>query len=122
MRALVRSVYAKLGARSPKRKGTPLNSQKKPTVVQLIYREIEMTLWAFGAALAIYFLIFTLPKLPESRIRAEFLRVAEINAENDRFCQTLHIKPKTPMHADCILALGQLRKDIENRFAFEHEF
>ena len=99
-----------------------MHSQQNLAVVRFVHREIETALWAVGTALVFYFLIFVLPKLPETRIRVELLRIQEINAENEHLCQTLHMGPKEPMHDECILALGELRKDVENRFAYEHEF
>jgi hypothetical protein len=111
----------KLLAREQKLSGKPARSQRELTVVQLIYREISTALWAVAVAFAFYFVAVILPKLPELRNRAEVLRIQEINAENEHYCQKLYMGLGTPMHDECILAFQQLRNDIEKRISDDHE-
>ncbi len=79
-------------------------------------------MWAIAIVFSLYSVVFVLPKLPEARNRAELLRIQEINTENEHYCQRLLMGPGTSMHDDCILALLQLRNDVENRIADDNEF
>ena len=113
---------AKPHAREQKLPSRQVSSRRSFGVVGLIYNEINMALWAIGVTSALYVVAVILPKLPELRSRAEVLRIQEINAANEHYCQKLHIGPGMPMHDECILALDQLRNDVEKRMADDNEF
>lgn len=99
-----------------------MSSQGGSAVVRLIYDEINRAMWAIAIVFSLYFLLLVLPKLPEARDRAEVLRILQSNAENEHYCQKLHMGTEASMHDDCIQVLLQLRNDIENRIADDGDF
>ena len=98
-----------------------VNSQRILETVRAIYDEVNLALWAIAAALVVYLVVVVLPKAPEMRTRAELLRMQEISAENEWYCQRWHMGPMSPMHERCIMDLQQLRTSIENRLADEND-
>jgi hypothetical protein len=94
-----------------------ISSSRALAVARAIYDEVNLALWAIAAALMIYVVVFILPKAPELRAQAEFVRTQQVGAENEWYCQRWHMGPMSPMHERCIIDLQQLRTSIENRIA-----
>ena len=97
-------------------------SARSAAVLRLLYDEANTALWAVAVVFALYSAVVILPRLPQARKRAEFLRVQEIDAENVHYCQKLHMSLGTPTHDECVLVLQQLRNDIERRNADDDTF
>lgn len=86
-------------------------------MIQRVYNEIHIALWALAAGGALYFLFFLAPRLPEISARIERARTAEIAAENKLYCERWGMPAGTRRHIQCTLDLDELRAGIERRFA-----
>jgi hypothetical protein len=86
-------------------------------LIQRIYDEIHIALWALAAAGTLYFFLFLAPRLPEINARIERARTAEIAAENKLYCERWGMPAGTRRHIQCTLDLDELRAGIERRFA-----
>jgi hypothetical protein len=99
-------VIAKLGlAMSPKTR----------EIVSRFYDHIEVALWAILFAFVIYFIAFVMPNVSETQAQREIIRVHEIVAENEAFCEKLDIKRGTNSYNQCLLDIGQFRLNAEKR-------
>ena len=86
-------------------------------IAQSIYDYVHLALWATLAALVLFFVAFTLPRLSEAAARAEKLRIEEISQENKSYCAKWQMGLGTKMHDQCLLDLQALRWKIQKRFA-----
>jgi hypothetical protein len=86
-------------------------------LIQRIYDEVHIALWALAAAGTLYFLLFLVPRLPEINAQMERARIAEIAAENKLYCERWGMPAGTRRHIQCTLDLDELRAGIERRFA-----
>jgi hypothetical protein len=84
-------------------------------VVGRVYDNVEAALWAAFLAFVIYFVAFTVPKMPEVRAQTERARVQEIAAENALYCEKFGMKVGTEKHKQCLLDLGEFRTKVEKR-------
>jgi hypothetical protein len=84
-----------------------------------LYDNVEAALWATLLAFVLYFTVFIIPKLPEIRARNERVRVQEIFAENELYCEKLGMKLGTEKHNQCLLDLGEFRMHVEKRLRDE---
>ena len=105
-----------------KSNSTVMKSNGTPTLVQSIYGYVHLALWATLAALVLFFLAFTVPRLPAAAARAERLRIEEISQENESYCAKWQMGFGTKMHDQCILDLQELRWKAQNRFADQLDF
>jgi hypothetical protein len=64
-----------------KSNGTVMKPNGTLTLVQSIYDNVHLALWATLAAFVVFFLAFIAPRLPEAAARAEALRIQEISQE-----------------------------------------
>jgi hypothetical protein len=92
------------------------------TLVQSIYDQVHLALWATLVAFVAYFLAFIAPKLPEAAARAEALRIQEITQENEGYCAKWQMGFGTKMHGQCISDLQELRSKIQARLADQFDF
>jgi hypothetical protein len=91
-------------------------------IVQSIYNYVHLALWATLAAFVLFFLAYTVPRLPEAAARGEALRIQEISQENEGYCAKWQMGLGTKMHDQCMLDLQELRWKAQNRFADQLEF
>jgi hypothetical protein len=91
-------------------------------IVQSIYDYVHLALWTTLAAFVLFFLTYTVPRLPEAAARAEALRIQEISQENEGYCTKWQMGLGTKMRDQCILDLQELRWKAQNRFANQLEF
>ena len=101
---------------------TLMKSNGTLAIVQSIYDNVHLALWATLAAFVLFFLAYTVPKLPAAAARAEALRIQEISQENEGYCAKWQMGLGTKMHDHCISDLQELRWKAENRFADQLEF
>jgi hypothetical protein len=105
-----------------KSNNTLMKSNGTLAIVQSIYDYVHLALWATLAAFVLFFLAYTVPRLPEAAARAEALRIQEISQENEGYCAKWEMGLGTKMHDQCILDLQELRWKAQNRFADQLEF
>ena len=96
---------------------TLMKSNGTLALVQSIYDNVHLALWATLAAFVVFFLAFVAPRLPEAAARAEALRVQEIAQENEWYCAKWQMGLGTKMHDQCISDLQELRSKIQDRLA-----
>jgi len=96
-------------------------TQSTVSLIQKIYEEVHIALWAILVAFVSWFLLFAVPKLPEARARAEAFRANEIVGEQDLFCEKLGMEAKTPGYQKCISSLQEYRARVEQRLADENQ-
>jgi len=101
---------------------TLMKSNGTLALVQSIYDNVHLALWATLAAFVVFFLAFIAPRLPEAAARAEALRIQEISQENEGYCAKWQMGLGTKMHDHCISDLQELRWKAANRFADQLEF
>ena len=99
-----------------------MNTNKTMTIVRKTYDYVHMVLWASLTAFVLYFVIFVAPKLPEAREQAARLRLQEISAEYNHFCQKWGMPVGTPANPQCVLDLQAFRAQVEKRVADENDF
>jgi hypothetical protein len=105
-----------------KSNGTLIKSNGTLTLVQSIYDSVHLALWATLAAFVLFFLAYTVPRLPETAARAEALRIQEIAQENEDYCAKWQMGLGTKMHNQCISDLQKLRWKIQDRLADQLNF
>ena len=105
-----------------KSNGTVMKSNGTLTLVQSIYDQVHLALWATLAAFVVFFLTFIAPRLPEAAARAEALRIQEIAQENQGYCAKWQMGLGTKMHDQCVFDLQELRAKVENRIADQLDF
>lgn len=91
-------------------------------LIKKVYDAVHMVLWASLVAFVSWFVVFVLPKLPDTRARTEMARDHEIAAEVDLYCGKLGMGQKTPMYQQCISYLQEYRAKVEQRIADENVF
>jgi len=90
-------------------------SPKTRETVSRVYDHIEVGLWAILFAFVLYFVAFVMPTVLETQAQREIIRVQEIAAENEAFCEKLDIKRATNKYNQCLLDIGQFRLKAEKR-------
>ena len=105
-----------------KSNNTLMKSNGTLATVQSIYDYVHLALWATLAALVLFFLAYTVPRLPEATRRAEALRIQEISQENEDYCAKWQMGLGTKMHDQCTSDLQELRWKAQNRFADRLDF
>jgi hypothetical protein len=105
-----------------KSNGTVMKSNGTLTLVQSIYDRVHLALWATLAAFVVFFLAYTVPRLPEAAARAEALRIQEISQENEDYCAKWQMGLGAKMHDKCISDLQELRWKIQDRLADRLDF
>jgi hypothetical protein len=105
-----------------KSNGTVIKSNSTLAIVQSIYENVNLALWATLVAFVVFFLAFVAPRLPEAAARAEALRIQEIAQENDGYCAKWQMGLGTKMHDQCLLDLQELRGKIRDRIAAQLDF
>jgi hypothetical protein len=105
-----------------KSNGTVIKSNSTLAIVQSIYKNVNLALWATLVAFVVFFLAFVAPRLPEAAARAEALRIQEIAQENDGYCAKWQMGLGTKMHDQCLLDLQELRGKIRDRIAAQLDF
>ena len=105
-----------------KSNNTLMKSSGTLAIARSIYDYVQLALWAILAALVLFFLTYTVPRLPEFSARAAALRVQEISQENEGYCAKWQMGPGTKMHDQCISDLQELRAKVQNRFADQLDF
>jgi hypothetical protein len=63
----------------------------------------------------IFFCVFTLPRLPQSRAKMEAERILSLQAENSAYCEKWGFALGAQKHEACILDLQELRAKIDQR-------
>jgi len=99
-----------------------MNANKTMTFVRKSYDNVHMALWAILAAFVLYFIIFVAPNVSEAREQAARLRLQEIAAEYNQFCQKWGMAAGTSADPQCVLDLQAFRAGVEKRMADENEF
>ncbi len=97
--------------------GTLTKSNRTLELVQSVYDNVHMALWATLAAFVVFFLAFIAPRLPQTVARAEALRIQEISQENEDYCAKWQMGVGTKMHNQCIFDLQELRTKVQHRLA-----
>ena len=105
-----------------KSNGTVMKSNGTLTLVQSIYDQVHLALWATLAAFVVFFLTFIAPRLPEAAARTERLRIQEISQENEEYCVKWQMGLGTKMHDQCVFDLQELRAKVESRLADRLDF
>jgi hypothetical protein len=105
-----------------KSNGTVMKSNGTLTLVQSIYDYVHLALWATLAAFVVFFLAYTVPRLPPAAARAEALRIQEIAQENEGYCAKWQMGLGAKMHDQCISDLQELRSKIQDRLAAQLDF
>ena len=105
-----------------KSNNTLMKSNGTLATVQSVYHHVHLALWATLAALVVFFLAYTVPRLPEATRRAEALRIQEISQENEDYCAKWQMGLGTKVHDQCISDLQELRWKAQNRFADRLDF
>ena len=90
-------------------------SPKTREIVSRVYDQVEVALWAILFAFVIYFIAFVLPDISETQAQRQIIRVQEIAAENEAFCEKLDLKRGTSKYNQCLLDIGQFRLKAEKR-------
>jgi hypothetical protein len=90
-------------------------SPKTREIVSRVHGHIEVALWAILFAFVLYFIAFVMPNVSETQAQREIIRVQEIAAENEAFCEKLDIKRGTNKYNQCLLDIGQFRLKAEKR-------
>jgi hypothetical protein len=90
-------------------------SPKTRETVSRVYDHIEIALWAILFAFVLYFVAFLMPNVSETQAQREIIRVQEIAAENEAFCEKLDIKRGSNKYNQCLLDIGQFRLKAEKR-------
>jgi hypothetical protein len=92
-----------------------MKSFKTREIINRVSDHAEIALWAILASFVIYFFVFTLPNVSETQAQRERIRVQEIAAENEAFCEKLDLKRGTNKYNQCLLDIGQFRLKAEKR-------
>jgi len=90
-------------------------SPKTREIANRVYDHIEVGVSAILFAFAIYFAAFVFPNVSETQAQREIIRVQEIAAENEVFCEKLDLKRGTSKYNQCLLDIGQFRLNVEKR-------
>lgn len=105
-----------------KSNNTLMKSNGTLAIVHSIYDYVHLALWAILAAFVLFFLAYTVPRLPEVHARAEALRIQQISQENEDYCAKWQMGLGTKMHDQCVSDLQELRWKAQNRFSDPLEF
>ena len=92
-----------------------MKSFKTREIVNRVHDHLEIALWAILLSFVIYFIVFILPNVSETQAQREIIRVQEIAAENEAFCEKLDLKRGTNKYNRCLLDIGQFRLKVEKR-------
>jgi hypothetical protein len=84
-------------------------------LVSRIYDTVHVGLWSGLAAFVIFFCLFVLPQVPQSRAKAEAARILELQAENHAYCEKWGFPRGGRKHEECVLDLQALRTKIDQR-------
>jgi len=84
-------------------------------LVGRIYDVVHVALWSGLFAFVIFFCLFVLPQVPQSRAKMEAVRILELQAENDAYCEKWGFPRGGRKHEECVLDLQALRTKIDQR-------
>src|SRR5262249_2967971 len=105
-----------------KSNGTVMKSNGTLTLVQSIYDQVHLALWATLAAFVVFFLAVIAPRLPEAAARAEAIRIQEIVQANEGDSARWQMGLGTNAHDQCISDLQELQSKIQGRLADQLDF
>lgn len=91
-------------------------------VVEQVYDNVHVLLWAILIFALVFFGIFVAPKFPEERAKYQATRALEIASENDFYCRKWGMAPGNANYRDCVFDLQELRKKVERRIDDESLF
>jgi len=91
------------------------NAAAGRTLVGRIYDIVHVALWSGLFAFVIFFCLFVLPQVPQSRAKMEAVRILELQAENDAYCEKWGFPRGERKHQECVLDLQALRTKIDQR-------
>jgi len=84
-------------------------------VVEQVYDNVNVLLWAILIAALVFFGIFVAPKLPKEKAKYEATHALEIASENDFYCRKWGMAPGNANYRGCMLDLQDLRAKVERR-------
>jgi hypothetical protein len=90
-------------------------SDKTWAITIWIYDNVHAALWSVLIAGMICFSIFVIPKMPEARAKAEWLRAQETSTEDKFYCEKWGMPQGTHEHNICILDLQRIPANIQKR-------
>jgi hypothetical protein len=95
-----------------------LSRKSAGPVLRLIssaYDTVHLALWSLLVGFIIFFCVFTLPRLPQSRAKMEAEHILSLQAENSAYCEKWGFALGAQKHEACILDLQELRAKIDQR-------
>jgi hypothetical protein len=96
-------------------------SRKAWAVIDRVYNEINVVLWAVGVALMVYLLLH-IPEMRDARARADAQLAQQISNENKFYCEKWGMPAGTHEHVICTMDLVRIRQETEQRIADEMNF
>jgi hypothetical protein len=90
-------------------------SKRAPKMISTIYDTVQLAMGSWLFVFVIFFCVFVLPRLPESRAKAEAARILEVQGENSAYCEKWGFSRGTSKYQECVLDLQGLRAKIEQR-------
>ena len=99
-----------------------MKSSKFWDIVERLYDNVEIGLWATLLAGVVFLVVFVIPALPTIRSQYQRVRAQQIADENSFFCRKLNKKVGTPAYDECLLVLGDFRLKVEQRIYDESAF
>lgn len=96
--------------------------KRRPIWILPFYKTVELALWSCLISVAVMFVLFVLPRLPEMRRQQASARLLQIEAEQQFYCQRLGKPAGSDDFNRCMIELQAYRKSIEKRLAEEADF
>lgn len=97
-------------------------SKKTWGTISVIYDNVHMALWAMLVSFVLYFLTVVLPNIPAAQAEYQRLRIRQIAAEHDLYCNKWGMGARTQAHDQCILDMQAFRAQVEKRVYDENQF
>lgn len=96
-------------------------SKKTWDTVSAIYDNVHYALWALLVSFVLYFVTIIAPHIPAAQARYQRLRIKQIAAEHEFYCEKWGMGAHTQAHDQCILDLQAFRAQVEKRIYDESE-
>lgn len=96
-------------------------SKRTWDTISAIYDNVHYALWAMLVSFVLYFIIVIAPNVPAAQARLERVRIRQIAAEHEFYCNKWGMGTRAQAHDQCILDLQAFRAQVEKRVYNESE-
>ena len=92
-------------------------SKKESNTISVIFDNMHYAFWAVLVSFVLYFVTVVVPNIPAAQARYQRLRIRQVAAEHEFYCNKWGMGADTQAHDQCILDMQAFRAKVEQRMS-----